>query len=45
MCLSVFNAFKIISCYKTDISTIMPSSYLSANVAKLVDALVLGTSW
>ncbi len=28
-----------------DTSTTMPSSYPSANVAKLVDALVLGTSW
>lgn len=44
MSLSVCNDFKITACYIIDISIIMLNSY-RANVAKLVDALVLGTSW
>ena len=44
MSLSVCDDFKITACYIIDISIIMMNQYC-ANVAKLVDALVLGTSW
>ena len=44
MSLSVCDDFKITACYIIDISIIMINQYC-ANVAKLVDALVLGTSW